>query len=115
MGAFVENWSKGKDVENVTSDIQKSRELCPNLRKLTDWFTIETGVRQGCVLSPILYAFFINGLVDELNEAKLGVEIKPGVLLDCLFYADDLVFLADNIIAAYAKKWRFELNPKKMK
>src|SRR5690348_6258049 len=28
----------------------------------TDWFDIETGVRQGCILSPILYSIFINGL-----------------------------------------------------
>ena len=51
----------------------------------------QNGVRQGCVLSPILYALFINGLIDELNEANLGVEISPGVLLDCLLYADDIV------------------------
>ena len=50
------------------------------------------------------------------------MEIKSGTLLSCLFYADDIVLLADNrkklqkmldIIANYAKKWRFELNPKK--
>jgi len=88
----------------------------------TDWFSIDTGVRQGCVLSPILYAFFINGLIDELKQAQLGVEISPEVLIDCLLYADDIVLITDSkeklqrmldIVTEYARKWRFELNPKK--
>ena len=57
----------------------------------TEWFSIETGVRQGCVLSPLLYARFINGLVDEIIEAKLGVEVGPGCVVGCLLYADDIV------------------------
>ena len=77
---------------------------------------------QGSVLSPILYALFINGLIDELNRANLGVEITPGYILACLLYADDIVLLANDrknlqkmldIVAEYARKWRFELNPKK--
>ena len=88
----------------------------------TDWFDVETGVRQGCVLSPILYALFINGLIDQLNRANLGVEITPGYILACLLYADDIVLLADDkknlqkmldIVSEYARKWRFKLNPKK--
>lgn len=91
--------------------------------KQTEWFEIGTGVRQGCVLSPLLYAFFINGLVKEINRANLGIVIgSAGQKLSALLYADDIVLVTDtrqklqqmlDIVTNYAKKWRFELNPKK--
>ena len=28
----------------------------------TEWFELYTGVRQGCVMSPILFSLFVNGL-----------------------------------------------------
>ena len=90
---------------------------------LTEWFTIETGVRQGCVLSPLLYALFINGLVKEINALNLGIQIdEKGQKLSTLLYADDIVLITDNryklqqmldTVTKYAQKWRFELNPKK--
>ena len=74
-----------------------------------------------CTLSVIIY--FINDLVKELNALNRGVEIaEGGKKLSALLYADDIVLLAENkrdlqrmldVVAGYAKKWRFELNPKK--
>jgi hypothetical protein len=88
----------------------------------TEWFSLETGVRQGCVLSPLLYALFINGLVKELQNLNRGVEIEEGNIINSLLYADDIVLMAENryqlqemldTVSSYAKRWRFELNPKK--
>ena len=73
------------------------------------------------MLSPLLYALFINDLVKELSALNLGVEIG-GKKLSALLFADDIVLLAENkkdlqrmldVVAGYAKRWRFELNPKK--
>ena len=64
----------------------------------------------------------LNGLVRELNKLNKGVEIEEGQRINSLLYADDIVLMAENryqlqemldVVAAYAKKWRFELNPKK--
>ena len=36
----------------------------------TEWFNLSTGVRQGCVMSPILFSLFINGLAKEINDKQ---------------------------------------------
>src|SRR3954447_6023833 len=89
----------------------------------TEWFDLSTGVRQGCVMSPILFSLFINGLAREINDVGEGVEIG-GRQVRLLMYADDIVLLADSpedlqrmldVVTAYSTQWRFRLNPKKGK
>jgi len=87
----------------------------------TEPFNVETGVAQGAVTSPFLYACFINGLLEELNASGLGVAIAE-VHIAGLAYADDIVLTAataDNLrkmldlLTEYARRWRFEYNPSK--
>jgi hypothetical protein len=119
----AEEGIKGK-MWRVLKSIYRTVESCVKVKgDLSDWFTIETGVRQGCVLSPLLYALFINGLVKELNALNLGVSLnEKEQKLSTLLYADDIVLVTDSryklqrmldAVTTYAKKWRFELNPKK--
>ena len=60
-----------------------------------DFFDIEEDVKQGCVLSPILFCLYVNELSKMLNEHDVGIHIM-GVNIKCLFWADDVVLLADN-------------------
>ena len=49
----------------------------------TEMFDLHTGVRQGCVMSPVLFSFFINGLAREIKE-KRGVCVgNTGVKVNC--------------------------------
>ena len=41
--------------------------------KRSDHFPVSTGLRQGCVLSPLLFSLYINGLVVELKRRRCGV------------------------------------------
>ena len=93
------------------------------------YYQIETGVREGSIMSPLLYVLFIDGLLQELRSQGLGVHITHKNTLEktwvgALMYADDLVMLADtpaelqlmmDVIAKYARKWRFQINDGKTK
>ena len=56
----------------------------------TEMFDLLTGVRQGCVMSPILFSFFINGLAREIKEKTRGVRVGD-TQVRLLLYADDIV------------------------
>ena len=56
-------------------------------------FAIKAGVRQGGVLSPILFALYIDDIATSLSSAKLGCMIN-GVYVGCLLYADDIILLS---------------------
>ena len=62
MERIAEEGVKGK-MWRIVKSVYETVESCVKVdQSFTDWFVIETGVRQGCVLSPLLYALFINGL-----------------------------------------------------
>jgi len=54
---------------------------------VTDFFDVEEGVKQGCVLSPILFCLYINELSKMLDEHNVGIHIL-GVNIKCLFWAE---------------------------
>ena len=43
----------------------------------TDWFQIEKGVRQGCILSPCLFNLYVEYIMRNtgLDEAQAGIKI----------------------------------------
>ena len=56
-------------------------ESCVQINDMfTEWFEIESGVRQGNSLSPTLFALFINDLAKELNALNLGITINENKL-----------------------------------
>ena len=52
--------------------------------KLTEWFNVSCGLKQGCSLSSILFNLYINDLIIMINSLDIGIEIdgcgKPQVL-----------------------------------
>jgi hypothetical protein len=86
-------------------------------------FALKQGVKQGSVLSPILYAAFIDSIVTELKEAQLGATIHEE-WVGALLYADDMVFSEweperlqrmIDVLDEHARTWRYEPSATKTK
>ena len=77
-------------------------------------FTVSNGVKQGGVLSPILFAIYTDGLLKRLEET--GVECHMGSrFAGALAYADDITLLAPcksalSILVSVCEKYASEFD-----
>ena len=62
-----------------------------------DWFKIGKGVHQDCILSPCLFNFYREYIMQNvrLNEAQTGIKIA-GRNINNLRYADDTTFMEES-------------------
>ena len=62
----------------------------------TDWFQIGKGVRQGCILSPCLFNFYAEYIMQNagLGEAQDGIKISRKSINN-FRYADDNTLMAE--------------------
>lgn len=58
-------------------------------------FPLASGLLQGSILSPLLYALFINDLAEALQDTMPEANFC-GLRLFCLFYADDIVIFSNE-------------------
>ena len=63
----------------------------------TDWFHVEKGVCQGCILSPCLFNLYAEYIMRNvgLNEEQVGIKIARRNINN-LRYADDTTLLAET-------------------
>ena len=63
----------------------------------TDWFQIEKGVRQGCILLPCLFNFYAEYIMKNvgMEEAQAGIKIAWRNINN-LRYADDTTVMAES-------------------
>ena len=63
----------------------------------TDWLQRGKGVRQGCILSPCLFNFYVEYIMRNagLEEAQAGIRIA-GRNINNLRYADDTTLMAES-------------------
>ena len=84
---------------------------------------VERGVRQGCVISPLLFNLYSEFMIKEALKNEEGIKFN-GVNITNLRYADDAVLVADkrknmqkmiDKLKETCKAYEMEINVKKTK
>lgn len=110
---------------NVRSNVRIDGEL-------SEPFGINIGLRQGCVLSPLLFLVFVNDLLEGMAAKNTGIRIvardregnRVEVGLVGLLFADDLVIEAGSMedleaalqcLTEWCGRWQLDVNEAKTK
>ena len=64
--------------------------------RMTQYFDINSGLKQGCLLSPTLFNIYINDFITGINDIKEGIRLDGDTCVSVLAYADDLVLLSTS-------------------
>ena len=93
-----------------------------NSKNSTD-FSVSNGVKQGAVISPILFSSYMDALFDRLKRNAVGCHVGP-VYAGAFGYADDVALVAPSLYSLrwmiatceeFANEYRIDFNPTKSK
>ena len=106
-------------IKGIYSNVSSSVKLSHSV--FTDWFSVGTGLRQGCILSPICFNLYINDMAMEIKSKCTGVKVNNDNV-SILMYADDVALLAESeddlqqmldVMKNWCKTWDVLINTDK--
>ena len=50
----------------------------------SDWFKVQTGLKQRCILFPLLFNVFVNDLIQEIRCLHVGIPYTDTELISIL-------------------------------
>jgi hypothetical protein len=116
----------GRVITVLRNMYTKLKSCVLNDGNLSEDFICTIGTRQGCMMSPFLFIFYLNELIQHVDDNNChGIflnEHNPNVNL--LLYADDLVIVGDHIgrvqrildaLSGFCVKWGLKVNMSKTK
>lgn len=114
----------GKDLKIIRNLYWNQRACVSVDRETTEEIQILRGVRQGCILSPVIFNLYSEYIFREaLQDIEAGILLN-GERLNNIRYADDTVIFADNLaslqllmdsVTSYSRQYGLEINTKKTK
>ena len=76
--------------------------MCPGGNDVSEWFLVNVGLRQGCVMSPWLCNVYMDCVVREVNVRVFGkglqlLSVNVGWFeVNQLLFSDDTALLDDS-------------------
>jgi hypothetical protein len=86
--------------------------------RLSKVFDAQEGVKQGGIISPYLFNYFLNDLLNQNDSLNVGAKIGS-VNVSMIAYCDDLILISPtethmkmliNLCESYAAEWKIEFN-----
>ncbi len=67
---------QGRLLKGVKSFYVNSRACVRVGNGVSDWFVVQVGLQQGCVMSPWLFNVYMNSIVREVNARMLDRDLS---------------------------------------
>ena len=81
---------------NVIKNIYTKDKACINIgSQYTGTFEINQGVRQGCVMSLLLFNIFLADLAEKFDSINDNIKMNNSEI-SALFWADDILILSKS-------------------
>ena len=81
---------------DIIKYIYEGDQVCIKLNDLiTPAIKTMMGVRQGCVLSPLLFNIYMSDFPKSLSQ-DVGVGITDELRINCILWADDIILLSES-------------------
>ena len=123
LDKLSKNGINGKVFEIIKTIYTEDKASVKFGDKFSPTFRTNRGVRQGCVLSPLLFNIFLSDIQNIFDKCGHNPKLND-TEISCLLWADDILILSDteeglqaklDNLARYCKKNKLEVNTDKTK
>ena len=109
---------------NILKHMYINDKACIKIgNKITEAFSINQGVRQGCIISPLLFNIFLADLPEKLDKARDEINLQS-TIPSCILWADDIIMMSESeiglknmlsVLGGYCKENELKVNTDKTK
>ena len=108
-------------VSSLKEYYNTSQAIVRNSEEESDLFKTTIGVKQGGPLSPLLFAMYVDDLIERVEKMNTGPRLGE-LILDIILYADDILLIASSkeelqkkidIVSQYGREFEIKFNPDK--
>jgi len=91
----------GRKMYNVLRSMYSNVQSCVRCQTgCSEYFSCSKGLKQGCVLSPLLFSCMLQEMTSEVCKyGKHGVQLHPDItIVFTLLFADDVALCSDTVV-----------------